>query len=152
MSYIACPGRNPLTGPNDPIGPRFPSLLNAYDPDLRAALHKIAAGCDIKLHNGVYCATSGPAFETPAEIRCYKTLGADVVGMSVVGEVMSARHCGLRCLAVSIVVNYASGMTDNHITHDETLHFSKKAETKVTKLMTEFLGKKADWDKPPTFE
>src|SRR5918994_1483340 len=88
---------NPLTGPNDDaIGPRFPSLRDAYDPELRAVLHEVARALDITLAEGVYLATAGPSFETPAEIRALRTLGADAVGMSTVPEVILARHAGLR--------------------------------------------------------
>ncbi len=90
-------GVNPLTGPNDDaIGPRFPSLRDAYDPELRGKLRDAARTLDIDLADGVYLATAGPTFETPAEIRAFRTLGADAVGMSTVPEVILARHAGLR--------------------------------------------------------
>eukprot|EP00960_Hanusia_phi_P054849 762790-Hanusia_phi.AAC.4 len=129
-------GANPLIGPNsDGMGPRFPSLYNAYDPELRSILLNIAGDKGIKVHEGVYVGTSGPSFETPAEIKAYRVLGGDVVGMSTVGEVILARHCDLRVCAISVVVNYAAGMTDQHITHEETLHFTKLAAEKVATLV-----------------
>ena len=91
------------------------------------------------MNEGVYFSVMGPSFETPAEIRAFKTLGADVVGMSLVSEIITARHCGLKCAALSIVVNYASGITDKHITHEETLHFSAVASDKVTTLTLAFV-------------
>eukprot|EP00047_Mylnosiga_fluctuans_P014518 m.39158 g.39158 ORF g.39158 m.39158 type:complete len:278 (+) comp5548_c0_seq2:987-1820(+) len=143
--HINLQGRNPLVGPNDPIGVRFPSLLDAYDPHLRGILHKVAAEKDIKLHEGVYLACLGPSFETPAEIRAFKSMGADVVGMSTVPEVILARHCGLRVAAVSIVVNLASGMTTEHITHEDTLKFSNLASQSLTTLLSGFVQKAAEW-------
>ena len=118
-------GANPLIGKNDPIGPRFPSMFNAYDSELRKELHEVAKENKITLHDGVYVGTSGPSFETTAEINAYRIMGGHVVGMSTVGEVILARHCGIRVCGLSVVVNYASGMTDDHITHEETLHYTK---------------------------
>ena len=132
-------GCNPLVGPNDPIGPRFPSLLDAYSPTLRKIMHDCAQQKNITLHDGVYLATTGPSFETPAEIRAFTTLGADVVGMSLVGEIIAARHCGMECAALSIVVNLASGLTSDHITHDETLHYSAQASANVSALVLNFV-------------
>ena len=99
--HINMLGVNPLTGPNDEaVGPRFPSLRDAYDPELRATLHATAGDRSAStLAEGVYLATAGPSFETPAEIRAFRTLGADAVGMSTVPEVILARHAGLRVAA-----------------------------------------------------
>ena len=110
-------------------------MLNAYDPELRQTLGEQADKNDIELHSGVYLAGLGPSFETPAEIRAFRTLGADVVGMSTVPEVILARHCDLKVAAVAVVVNYAAGMSDNHITHDETLHFTNQASGRLTELL-----------------
>lgn len=137
--HINMQGSNPLVGLNDLIGPRFPSLLNAYDLDLKKIMHNCALQKNIKLNDGVYLATNGPSFETPAEIKAFKILGADVVGMSLVGEIIAARHCGLKCAALSIVVNFASGLTDEHITHEETLHYSKQASSNVSELVLQFV-------------
>ena len=145
--HINLQARNPLIGPNDDsMGDRFPSLLDCYDPALRAVLHEEAAALDppVRLEDGVYLAGLGPSFETPAEIRAFRLMGADVVGMSTVPEVIAARHCGLRVAAVAVVVNYASGMTDKHITHDETLHFSGVAANNMQRLTAGFVGAIAD--------
>ena len=92
--HINLQGFNPLMGPNDEaVGPRFPSLSDTYDPELRAGLHAAADELGTPLHDGVYLAVSGPSFETPAEIRAFRTLGADLVGMSTVPEAIVARHC-----------------------------------------------------------
>lgn len=136
--------RSPLIGPNDDaIGPRFPSLLDAYDPEIRNAMQRLAKAEGIELTEGVYLATLGPMFETPAEIRAFKVMGADVVGMSTVPDVTMARHCGLRVGALGCVVNHASGMTDKHITHDETLEFGAHCADKVTRLFKGLLADKS---------
>ena len=104
---------NPLIGPNDDEwGERFVGLEDAYDPELRARLARIAGELGIRLHEGVYCSLLGPLFETPAEIRAYKVLGADAVGMSTVPEVIVARHAGIRVAAISAITNLAVGMSD----------------------------------------
>jgi len=136
--HINMQAKNPLIGPSDPIGPRFPSMLNAYDPALRAHLRKLADQRGITLGEGVYVSTLGPCFETPAEIRAFKTLGGDVVGMSTVPEVILARHCGLRVLAVAVVVNLACGLTDEHITHEDTLKYSAQASGNMEVLLSDF--------------
>ena len=140
--HINMQGCNPLIGPNDPeMGPRFPSLMDAYSSKLRQVMHDSAKANDITLHDGVYLATTGPSFETPAEIQAFKVLGADVVGMSLVPEIIAARHCGLECAALSIVVNLASGLTSNHITHEETIHYSGQASANVAKLALEYVSR-----------
>eukprot|EP00658_Telonema_sp_P-2_P009554 TRINITY_DN13568_c0_g1_i2.p1 TRINITY_DN13568_c0_g1~~TRINITY_DN13568_c0_g1_i2.p1 ORF type:complete len:167 (+),score=26.08 TRINITY_DN13568_c0_g1_i2:311-811(+) len=144
--HINYQGVNPLVGANDPIGPRFPSLMDAYDPALRDVLHQCSKENKIALHDGVYLACSGPSFETPAEIRAFRTLGADVVGMSVVPEVIVARHAGLRCAAIATVVNLAAGMNpDCEINHAETLHYANQAAGNITQILTDFLGKSESW-------
>ena len=111
--HINLTGQNPLTGPNDEaIGPRFPSLRDAYDPALRADLHAVAGDLGIELAEGVYLAVSGPSFETPAEIRAFRALGADAVGMSTVHETILARHAGMKVAAVSAISNLAEGLSD----------------------------------------
>jgi xanthosine phosphorylase len=176
--HINFQGMNPLVGPNDVMGPRFPSLYQAYDPKLRSVLHKVAKENEVPLHDGVYMACLGPSFETPAEIRAFKVcchwpsrdhththahahthtqihththththkiLGADVVGMSTVAEVISARHCGLKVVAVSTVVNLAAGLVEEHITHEDTLHYTKLASSKVISLILGFIASNAEW-------
>jgi xanthosine phosphorylase len=120
--HVSLLGTNPLTGPNDDdVGPRFPSLRDAYDPALRAVAHEVAAAAGIALAEGVYLATPGPSFETPAEIRAFRTLGADAVGMSTVPEVIVARHAGLRVVAVATITNLAEGMGGEALSHEQTL-------------------------------
>ena len=120
--HINLTGVNLLMGPNDDaIGPRFPSLRDAYDPALLQTLRASARDARVDLAEGVYLAVTGPSFETPAEIRAFRTLGADAVGMSTVQETIVARHCGLRVAAVSVITNLAEGMTDEPLSHEQTL-------------------------------
>lgn len=110
----------PLVGPNDErFGPRFFSLANAYDADLRSRLHQTAESLSLKLHEGVFVSYPGPNFETAAEIRMMQMIGGDVVGMSVVPEVIAARHCGLKVLAVSAITNMAEGLSDVELSHEQ---------------------------------
>jgi xanthosine phosphorylase len=120
--HIAWAGLSPLAGPNDDEwGPRFFPMTDAYDPALRKVLRDTAAGLGIALSEGVYAWYLGPNFETPAEIRALRTLGADLVGMSTAPEVMVARHCGLRVAAISAVTNLVAGMREGqHLSHDHT--------------------------------
>jgi xanthosine phosphorylase len=139
--HINLLGVNPLTGVNDDaIGPRFPSLRDAYDPELRARLQAAATRLGVSLPEGVYLATAGPSFETPAEIRAFRTLGADAVGMSTVPEVILARHCGLRVAAVSAITNLAEGMGGEPLSHEQTLRFAEVAAGDLTRLIAAFCG------------
>jgi xanthosine phosphorylase len=139
--HINLLGVNPLTGVNDDaIGPRFPSLRDAYDPELRARLQAAATRLGVPLPEGVYLATAGPSFETPAEIRAFRTLGADAVGMSTVPEVILARHCGLRVAAVSAITNLAEGMGGEPLSHEQTLRFAEVAAGDLTRLIAAFCG------------
>jgi xanthosine phosphorylase len=122
----------PMMGPNDErFGPRFFSMANAYDAELRKLLHS---------SDGVYIAYAGPNFETPAEIRAFKTLGADVVGMSVVPEVVSARHCGLKVVGVSAITNLAEGLSPFPLSHEQTLKYAAVAAKSLVELILGFLA------------
>jgi xanthosine phosphorylase len=137
--HINLTGQNPLAGPNDDaLGPRFPSLRDAYDPELRATLHATADELGIPLADGVYLAVTGPSFETPAEIRAFRTLGADAVGMSTVPEVILARHAGLKVVAVSAITNLAEGMGGEELSHEQTLRNAAVAARDLTRLITRF--------------
>ncbi len=132
---------NPLIGPNDDEwGERFVGLENAYDPELRARLVRIAGELGIRLHEGVYCSLLGPLFETPAEIRAYKVLGADAVGMSTVPEVIVARHAGIRVAAISAITNLAVGMSTEPIDHAQTLRGAALAAADLTRLVRAFVA------------
>lgn len=133
--HLNCLGVNPLRGPNDNrFGPRFPDMSEVYDRGFQEIAHRHAEeiarerfdkGIDHKLndfiHRGVYCALSGPTYETPAEIRMYRQLGADAVGMSTVPEAIAARHMGLKVLGVSCITNFAAGMVEGEIDHSEVM-------------------------------
>ena len=138
--HINLSGVNVLAGPNDEeIGPRFPSLRDAYDPELRGQLHAAAEELGIPLSEGVYLAVSGPSFETPAEIRAFASLGADAVGMSTVHETAVARHAGLRVAAVSAITNLAEGMQPEPLSHEQTLRDAQKAADALAPLLVKFL-------------
>jgi xanthosine phosphorylase len=138
--HINMTGVNALVGPNDDaIGPRFPSLRDAYDPELLAMLRAAAAKVEIDLAEGVYLAVTGPSFETAAEISAFGVLGADAVGMSTVQETILARHCGLRVAAVSVITNLAEGMSDEPLSHEQTLRAAESAAGDLAALLLEFI-------------
>ena len=140
--HINLTGSNPLVGPNDDdLGPRFPSLRDAYDPGLRATLHATAADLGTPLADGVYLAVSGPSFETPAEIRAFRALGADAVEMSTVHETIVARHAGLRVAAISTITNLAEGLSDEPLSHEQTLRDAQRAAGALARLLTAFVGR-----------
>jgi xanthosine phosphorylase len=143
--HINMQGQNPLVGANDdPIGARFPDLSEVYDPALRAQLARIAKGLGIELASGVYVAVLGPSFETPAEIRAFRALGADLVGMSTVPEAVSARHAGLRVVGLSVVTNLAAGLAAGPLSHEETLGQASAAAAKLAKVLRAFCRELAD--------
>ena len=134
--HINLQGLNPLVGPNDDrIGPRFVDLTEVYSRRLREVLAAAALRSGVALARGVYLATLGPSFETPAEIRAFRTLGADLVGMSTVPEAISARHAGLEVAAISIVTNLAAGLASTPLTHAETLAHAAAAADRVGRLL-----------------
>jgi xanthosine phosphorylase len=134
----------PMIGPNDDrFGPRFFSMANAYDADIRALVKATAEAKGITLHEGVFLSCPGPNFETPAEIRAFKTMGADTVGMSVVPEVISARHCGLKVTGVSVITNLAEGMSPFALSHDQTLKYAAIGAKDLVTLILAFLERVA---------
>ena len=137
-------GLNPLTGRNDErIGPRFPDMSQPYDPQLGALLDASAARLGIPLGTGVYAGVAGPSYETPAEIRMLRILGADLVGMSTVLEVIAARHAGIRVAAVSLVTNLAAGLAGKPLSHAEVLAAGEGARDRVTRLATAWTAEAA---------
>jgi xanthosine phosphorylase len=139
--HINAQGTNPLVGRNDDdFGPRFPAMTGAYDPALQERLRAKAAELGIALREGVYLALLGPCFETPAEIRAFARLGADAVGMSTVPEVIVARHCGMRCAAVSVITNLGAGLADEELSHDQTLEFAGRAAGDLKRLIKAFVA------------
>lgn len=134
----------PMVGPNDDrFGPRFFSMANAYDRDIREMVKATAAARNITLHEGVFIAYPGPNFETAAEIRMMARLGADVVGMSVVPEVVSARHCGLKVVGVSVITNLAEGMSPFPLSHEQTLKYAAIGAKDLVALIPAFLERLA---------
>jgi len=132
---------NPLIGRNEEeIGTRFPDMSHSYDPELIALTLKIANQHGIKLQRGIYAAVSGPTFETPAEYKYIRTIGADAVGMSTVPEVIAARHMGLKCFAVSVISDLGVPGKIVEITHKEVIHAASSVEPKMTKIIKELLA------------
>jgi purine-nucleoside phosphorylase len=133
---------NPLRGENiAELGPRFPNLLDAYSARLRALAKEAARELGLELREGVYIATPGPMYETPAEIEAYRRWGADLVGMSTVPEVIAARHCGLEVLAISVVTNMAAGVGTDQLTHEEVLEVTKRRERDLAQLLRAIIAK-----------
>jgi purine-nucleoside phosphorylase len=134
--HLNLQGQNPLVGPNDDrFGPRFPDMSEAYSKAYRAAAQEEAKRLGITLHDGIYAALLGPSYETPAEIRYLRTIGADLVGMSTVPEVLAARHMGLKVLAISCVTNMAAGIVDQPINHEEVLETGQKVRGMFESLL-----------------
>lgn len=129
-------GENPLHGPNiDELGPRFPDMTQAYDPELLKLARKIAKENDVPLHEGVYMGLSGPSFETPAELRFMKMIGADSVGMSTVPEVVVARHGGMRVMGLSGISNKAHTDPQFVASHDDVLEAGKQIVPKMETII-----------------
>lgn len=125
--HINFMGANPLRGENDDaIGPRFCDMTHVYTPEFQQAARQVAAQQGITLREGVYLGYMGPSFETPAEIRAFRTLGADAVGMSTVPEAIAASHCGLPVLGVSLITNMAAGMAGKRLSGDEVIEIANQ--------------------------
>ena len=139
--HINWSGFNPLIGTNTELyGPRFYDMSDAYHQFYRNQLKEIVLNKNYSLFEGVYCMYSGPNFETPAEINALQVLGGNAVGMSTVPEVILANHCGLPVIAISIITNYAAGLTNIKLSHEETLKQASLAEEKVLKLIKNFIS------------
>jgi purine-nucleoside phosphorylase len=138
--HLNLTGANPLTGELPPSwGPRFPDLSAAYDPDLSRLIAGVAAELGIPLGSGVYAGLAGPSYETPAEVRMLRLLGAGLTGMSTVLEVIAARHLGLSCAALSLVTNAAAGASPTPLTHQEVLDAGRAAARDVARLLAAVL-------------
>jgi purine-nucleoside phosphorylase len=134
--HINLQGQNPLVGPNDErCGARFPDMTHAYSDSYRQIALKAAERLGKTLYQGVYAAMLGPSYETPAEIRYLRTIGADLVGMSTVPEVITARHMGVQVLAISCVTNMAAGILDQPISHDEVLETGERVKGDFVALL-----------------
>jgi purine-nucleoside phosphorylase len=138
--HVNLQGTSPLVGPNDEeLGPRFPDMSDAYDPELRRLAHEAADRLGLELPEGVYAAWLGPQFETPAEIRLMRAVGGDLAGMSTVPEVIAARHMGIRCLGISVVTNMAAGVVPEKIDHTAVLEVGARAAGSLTALLRELV-------------
>lgn len=138
--HINLQGANPLVGPNEEsLGPRFPDMTEAYSVRLRQIARETAAELGIPVAEGVYAAMLGPSYETPAEIRFLRIIGADLVGMSTVPEVIAARHMGLSVLAISCVTNMAAGLAPGPLSHREVLETGEMVRDRLSRLLEALL-------------
>ncbi|MGE3610550.1 MAG: purine-nucleoside phosphorylase [Bacteriovoracaceae bacterium] len=139
--HINLSGRNPLVGPNiAELGPRFPDMSNAYDKELNSIMIDVAKTHHVEMKSGVYCSVLGPTYETPAEIRMFKMIGADLVGMSTVPEVIAANHLGLKVVGVACVTNYAAGLKNEKLNHADVKKVAEKAMVGFATILTETIG------------
>jgi len=135
--HINLMGMNPLVGPNDEqIGPRFPDMSEAYSREYREIARQAGAELGLNLREGVYAGVLGPSYETPSEIRFLRTIGADLVGMSTVPEVIAANHLGMKVLAISCVTNMAAGILPQRLSHQDVLDTSARVRDTLIKLLT----------------
>jgi purine-nucleoside phosphorylase len=153
--HINLTGTNAALGANEPrfglrpgTGERFFDMSSAYSPRLRTIAHLVADDQQIALADGVYLAVLGPSFETPAEIRAFRTLGADLVGMSTVHEVIVARHMGIEVLGFSLVTNMAAGVVDKSIHHEDVMEIGKRVEVDFTHLLKALIPQIASLQPP----
>jgi len=135
--HINLMGTNPLVGPNDErFGPRFPDMTTAYSERLRRLAHEAAAAATIRLEEGVYIAVTGPSYETPAEIRAFRTMGADAVGMSTVPEAIVGRHMGMEVAGISCITNMAAGVLPEPLVHEEVMATATRVRDQFIALLT----------------
>jgi purine-nucleoside phosphorylase len=145
--HINLMGENPLRGPNDErFGPRFPDMTGVYTPSYVEVAHEIAREIGVVLFEGVYMALRGPTYETPAEIRMMRKLGADAVGMSTAPEATVARHCGMNVLAISCITNVAAGLTSAEISHSEVMEVGARAGKQLSELIVRVIPRIAAAD------
>jgi purine-nucleoside phosphorylase len=140
--HLNLSGSNPLAGENDErLGPRFPDLTDAYDARLGALLDEAAAEVGVPLRAGIYACMAGPSYETPAEVRMLRSLGADLVGMSTVPEVIAARHMGVPVAGLSVVTNFAAGLARKPLTHEEVAQTAERVKDRLAALVAAFLSR-----------
>jgi len=134
--HINLSGRNPVAGPNDErLGPRFFDMSEAYSARLRKLAHEAAKTMNLDLEEGVYVSVLGPSFETPAEIRAFRAMGADLVGMSTVQEAIAARQMGIDVLGISCVTNMAAGIQAQPLSHEEVMETGRQVEARLAELL-----------------
>jgi purine-nucleoside phosphorylase len=138
-------GDHPLRGPNDDrLGTRFPDMTHAYAPELRERVRAAAATANIAIEEGVYAALSGPSYETPAEIKMLRVLGADAVGMSTAPEVIVARHMGARVIGISCITNHAAGIAPTELSHDEVTETARRVRAQFEALLDAIIASLAE--------
>lgn len=138
--HINLMGSNPLIGPNDPeFGTRFPDMSEIYNKQLIKIVDAVARALKIDIKHGVYVASSGPSYETPAEIKMARYMGADAAGMSTVPEAIVANYCGMRVIGISCISNYASGVSTKKLTHSEVIETTAKVKSKFKQLVLNLL-------------
>src|SRR3984893_95297 len=143
--HVNLQGANPLCGPNDErFGVRFPDMTQAYDREFHAFVNEEGKKLGLNIHHGVYLAVAGPSYETPADIYSFRPIGADLVGMSTVPEVIAARHSGIRVLGISCVTNMAAGTTDAPLDHQEVLDTTKRVRKQFISLLTAVIPRIAE--------
>jgi purine-nucleoside phosphorylase len=143
--HINLQGTNPLIGPNEDLfGPRFPDMTRAYDPEFRGFVGEEGKKMGLGFHEGVYLALSGPNYETPAEIESFRAVGADLVGMSTVPEVLAARHSGIRVLGISCVTNMAAGITGAPLSAEEVFETGARVRDQFVALLKGVIPKIAE--------
>jgi purine-nucleoside phosphorylase len=137
VDHINLAGWNALSGPNeDALGPRFPDLSRAYPAHLRALLLEQATACGLQMHQGVYAQVAGPTYETPAEVRALRILGADAVGMSTVPEVVVAAHMGVSVVGLSCITNSAAGVSDTPLSHQDVERVARASLDRFARVLT----------------
>jgi purine-nucleoside phosphorylase len=145
INMLGWGGANPLMGPNDQeLGPRFPAMNPAYDPELLKIAEEAAAACNVEVRKGVYIVLAGPNYETRAELRALRMLGGDAVGMSTVPEALVARHGGMRVLGISNITNMALADSDEPVNHEEVLQVAAESGPRFARLMKEVIKRSAD--------
>ncbi len=133
-------GTNPLIGKNDAsLGVRFPDMSDIYNSKLRVIAKNIAKNLGINIKEGIYVATTGPSYETPAEVKMFRMLGADAVGMSTVPEAIVANYCDIKVLGISCLTNYAAGVSDSPLSHDEVIETAEKVKDNFQQLLYELI-------------
>lgn len=138
--HINFMGTNPLIGQNDEsLGTRFPDMSKVYSKELIQKAFNIAEKLNINYKKGIYIATTGPSYETPAEIKMFSTMGANAVGMSTVPEAITANYCGIKVIGISCLTNYAAGVTDNPLNHQEVIDTANKVKENFKNLLTELI-------------
>jgi len=134
--HINYTNNNPLIGPNiEAFGPRFPDMSEAYSKELADVVRESAAANGIRLQEGIYAFLTGPSYETPAEIRACRIIGADAVGMSTVPEVVAANHCGIKTAGISCITNMAAGILDQPLNHKEVIETAERVKESFSKLI-----------------